>query len=306
MNSDSASGVTAGLRTETVVADPSSDPILKTGQKPRSAWRGDLRLRTVSSMVLVPAVATVVLLGGVVLFLALVIVAALMAWEWGALIATAEASRMRARFALLVAGCVPLAAAFLTSPQYGVFLAVGASVAALILGRMIGVRNGLWAAAAVVSIAFPAIALTWMRGLPEFGLETVIWALATVVLVDIGAYAAGRTIGGPRLWPRVSPSKTWAGLMGGGVGAVVVAVITTIVVDEARMIVLLPLAIVLALTAQAGDLLESSVKRRFHVKDSGALIPGHGGVLDRVDGHVTVLTLTALAVWLSHRSVLEW
>lgn len=306
MSSDSASGVTAGRRAETVVADPSSDPILKTGQEPRLAWRGDLRLRTVSSMVLVPAVAAVVFLGGVVLVLALSVIAALMAWEWGSLIATTPASQTRARCALFFAGCAPVATAFLTSPEYGVFLAAGACAAALILGRMIGVRSGMWAIAAVASIAFPAIALTWMRGLPEFGLETVVWALTTVVLVDVGAYAAGRTIGGPRLWPRISPSKTWAGLVGGGVGAVVVAVITTMVVDEARMVVLVPLAVVMTLAAQGGDLLESSVKRWFSVKDSGVLIPGHGGVLDRVDGHVTVLTLTALAVWLSHRSVLQW
>ncbi|NQW09677.1 MAG: phosphatidate cytidylyltransferase [Alphaproteobacteria bacterium] len=253
-----------------------------------------------------PAAAAVIFMGGVTLALAVMIVVFLMAWEWGALVATSPATLTRARVLLSALGLATLATTVLFTASHGVFAAIGAYVVTMALGRVMGMRSGLWAAAAVLSITIPAIAVLWMRELPSLGLETVVWAIATVVAVDVGAYAAGRTIGGPRLWPRVSPSKTWAGLAGGAVAAVVVAGITTAVIGDARLLVLVPVAIVLALTAQVGDLLESSVKRRFEVKDSGVLIPGHGGVLDRVDGQLTVLPLVAAAVWISGRSVLAW
>ena len=229
-----------------------------------------------------------------------------MAWEWGALVAASPALRTKVRILLSTLGLAVLAVTVAFSAGYGVLAAIGACAAALVIGRSLGARSGAWAAAAVMSMVIPAIALLWLRDRPSLGLETVVWALATVVVVDVGAYAAGRTIGGPRLWPRISPSKTWAGLVGGAMAAVMFAGITVAVIGDARLVVLLPLAVVLALTAQAGDLLESSVKRRFDVKDSGALIPGHGGVLDRLDGQLTVLPMVAAAVWISGRSVLVW
>jgi phosphatidate cytidylyltransferase len=127
-----------------------------------------------------------------------------------------------------------------------------------------------------------------------------------VVLTDVGAYAAGRTIGGPKLMPSVSPSKTWAGLAGGVAASVAGALVAASLVEGANPWVLAPIAALLAVIAQIGDLMESAVKRFFHVKDSGKLIPGHGGILDRVDGQVAVLPLVALAVHLTGRSVLQW
>ena len=117
--------------------------------------------------------------------------------------------------------------------------------------------------------------------------------LAVVWITDIGGYFAGRGIGGPKLWVRVSPKKTWAGAIGGLVGSLAVAA-GFAAAGAGRMGPLLVLGTVLSVVSQLGDLFESAVKRRFGVKDSSNLIPGHGGVLDRIDGLVAALMLAAV------------
>ncbi|HKT75921.1 MAG TPA: phosphatidate cytidylyltransferase, partial [Sphingobium sp.] len=125
------------------------------------------------------------------------------------------------------------------------------------------------------------------------GLLLAFWALSLVWATDVGAYFAGRAIGGPKLAPRVSPSKTWAGLAGGVLAALVLGFLL-------HRFAGLPIQLaaasgLLAVAAQLGDLLESHMKRRAGVKDSGTLLPGHGGVMDRLDGVVAAAPLAALA-----------
>ena len=115
-----------------------------------------------------------------------------------------------------------------------------------------------------------------------------------VVAVDSGAYAAGRSIGGPKLAPRISPKKTWAGLAGGIAAALLIGWISAFLLDLPRFLPLILVSGVLAVVEQAGDLAESAFKRRFGVKDSSQLIPGHGGVLDRVDGLLAVALVVGL------------
>lgn len=272
---------------------------------PPSAGRGDLRLRVVSSMVMVPAAAAAVFAGGVAFLVAVVLICALMAWEWGGLVAD-RPGRAFARSIVIAVSAVALGSMLLRGPYEGVAVASFGALGIVLAGRFGGLPRAPWLALATISIAMPAIAILWLRNSVPMGLETVIWVLGTVVLTDIGAYAAGRTIGGPRLMPSVSPSKTWAGLAGGAVAAVAGALIASTLVEGADPLILVPTAILLAVVAQIGDLMESAVKRAFRVKDSSRLIPGHGGVLDRVDGQIAVLPLVALAVHLSGRSVLEW
>ncbi|MCB9957251.1 MAG: phosphatidate cytidylyltransferase [Rhodospirillaceae bacterium] len=129
-----------------------------------------------------------------------------------------------------------------------------------------------------------AVALVWLHAQPGIGLTLVIWVLVVVWTTDIGAYASGRSIGGPRLWPAVSPRKTWAGFVGGLVlGAVGGLLVRRLAVGDVSPAVV-AVAFAISLAAQAGDLLESGIKRRHGVKDTGGLLPGHGGVLDRLDG----------------------
>lgn len=256
-------------------------------------------------MVMVPAAAATVFAGGPAFQLAVAVVCALMAWEWGSLVAD-RPRRPLARALVFAISAMAVAWMLLRDPYEGVAAALIGALALVLAGRFTRLPAAPWLAVAIVSIAMPAIAILWLRNSVHLGLETVVWALATVVLTDVGAYAAGRTIGGPKLMPSVSPSKTWAGLVGGVSAAAAGAAVATIVVDGVNPWILVPVSALLAVVAQIGDLTESAVKRAFRVKDSSRLIPGHGGVLDRVDGQIAVLPLVALAVHVSGRSVLAW
>jgi phosphatidate cytidylyltransferase len=138
------------------------------------------------------------------------------------------------------------------------------------------------------------VALIWLRNDAPAGRDLVLWLVVSVWAVDIGAYVAGRLIGGPRLAPSVSPNKTWAGLAGGvGLAAATSAGFAG-ANGHPHLFGPAALGALLGCTAQAGDLAESWVKRRFGVKDTSGLIPGHGGLLDRVDGLLIVALVVAL------------
>ena len=150
-----------------------------------------------------------------------------------------------------------------------------------------------WQVAGFLYALVPALALLWIRDRAPQGLELLLWVFIVTWSTDIGAFFAGRAIGGPRLSPSISPNKTIAGLVGGMLSAALAgyawAELTSL---SAALFVLAP---VFAVAAQAGDLFESGLKRRAGVKDSGSWLPGHGGALDRLDGLVVVATLTATA-----------
>lgn len=158
-------------------------------------------------------------------------------------------------------------------------------------------ENILWRLMGLVYVAIPCACLLWIRSKPE-GALLILTLLLAVWATDIGAYFAGRLIGGPKLAPTISPNKTWAGLGGGMIAS---ALITAIAVSfspyPASIGAALWIGITLAILGQAGDLFESWLKRRAGVKDSGALIPGHGGLLDRIDGLILTTPFFALLVW---------
>lgn len=156
-----------------------------------------------------------------------------------------------------------------------------------------------WQVAGFIYALVPAIALLWIRDRYGFngvhmGLELLIWVFIITWSVDIGAYFAGRSIGGPRLAPAISPNKTWSGLIGGMAAATLFGGLWAWLLHLPH--ILWWLAPPFALAAQAGDLFESWMKRRAGIKDSGTWLPGHGGALDRLDGLVVVAGLTAAAV----------
>jgi phosphatidate cytidylyltransferase len=139
------------------------------------------------------------------------------------------------------------------------------------------------------------LALLWLRHQPAFGRETILWVLICIWATDIGAYFVGRTAGGAKLAPRISPGKTWSGLIGGMAWAAVASAVTGYAFGLGETVHLAIAGAALAVVGQAGDLLESAAKRRAGVKDSGRLIPGHGGLLDRIDGLMAVLVAVAVA-----------
>lgn len=148
--------------------------------------------------------------------------------------------------------------------------------------------------AGIAYIAAPALALAWLRGLPE-GLWLVLWMFAIVWAADVGAYAVGRALGGAKLWPRISPGKTWAGFWGANIAATLasLALAERVGLSPGRAAAA---GLGLALVAQAGDLFESWLKRRAGVKDSGSLLAAHGGVLDRMDSLAPVAPAVAAGV----------
>jgi phosphatidate cytidylyltransferase len=241
----------------------------------------NLRTRVVSATVLVPTVVAAVWFGGYwILGLALVCVA-LLAREWGK-ISAPKAPRA-------VGGVVGVfcAVAVLAGFLHNFFIAwsvvlVGAFLAGLIARGAVERRAD--AAYGVVYIAPAVIALVWVRSLPD-GLWWTLLLFVVTWFADIFAYVVGSLLKGPKLWPQISPNKTWSGFIGGLVAATVGAVL---VAYFAHLKLVWPAAALIGflggLATMAGDLWESILKRRFGVKDSGDIIPGHGGLLDRVDG----------------------
>jgi phosphatidate cytidylyltransferase len=180
------------------------------------------------------------------------------------------------------------------------FLAIGnvnAALVVLALGLVAvsfrAAEPRIWAAAGFLYAAAAQAASILVRLDQAKGLSALILVLLVVWATDIGGYFAGRAIGGPKLWPRVSPKKTWAGAIGGFVASLLVAIGFS-ASDLGKTLPLVILAAMLSVAAQLGDLFESAIKRRFGVKDSGHIIPGHGGVMDRLDGFVAAIVLAAI------------
>ena len=158
----------------------------------------------------------------------------------------------------------------------------------------------------VVYVVIPIVAVMVLIGDNDYGLRSVFWVLAIVWATDSGAYAAGRLIGGDKLAPTISPSKTWSGLAGGVFAAVAVAIGMAALDLVASTPRLVGLSVVLCLVAQGGDLLESALKRRFDVKDSGTIIPGHGGALDRLDGLLAAFPAVACGYLVAGSGAFIW
>jgi len=173
---------------------------------------------------------------------------------------------------------------------------VAAVAAPLLVAEWIGLTRGrpLQRLLAIVYSLAAIVALLWLRHQPGDGRETIIWIVACIWATDIGAYAVGRLAGGARLAPRISPGKTWSGLIGGMAWAAVASSAVGYVFGLGHTFTLAAIGAGIAVIGQIGDLLESAAKRRAGVKDSGTLIPGHGGLLDRVDGLLAVLVVVAL------------
>jgi phosphatidate cytidylyltransferase len=155
-------------------------------------------------------------------------------------------------------------------------------------------RRPLIRLAAIVYALAAVLALLWLRHQPALGRETVIWIVLCIWATDTGAYVVGRSAGGAKLAPRISPGKTWSGLLGGMAWAAVASAAVGYAFGLGETVQLALIGAGLAVVGQIGDLVESAAKRGAGVKDSGALIPGHGGLLDRIDGLVAVLVAVAL------------
>ncbi len=255
----------------------------------RVALSDNLKLRIASGAVLA-AVAFALAYAGPGPFAALILVVGLLvSWEWGRMVRGASADLAFFVHAIAVTGAIVLAVAG--------YAALGAAVlvtAAIILVPLVFGHGARLSALGVFYVGLPAISLIWLRSDAPYGFAAVLLVFAIVWCSDIGAYAAGRLIGGPRLWPQVSPNKTWAGLLGGLAAGSAGALIVLLFAPDTVAVRLALTGLALALVAQAGDLAESALKRVFGLKDASDLIPGHGGFMDRMDSIVAVAVAAAL------------
>ncbi len=161
----------------------------------------------------------------------------------------------------------------------------------------------VWWLVGLLYLVLPCVALVWLRQQPEHGRHIVFWLFCVVWATDTGAYFAGRSIGGPKLIPSISPNKTWAGLLGGMVAAAVVGGLVGAINPVLPAFALAGLAGTVAVVSQAGDFTESAIKRAFGVKDASQIIPGHGGVLDRLDGLLFAAPFVAVCDLIAGRTL---
>jgi phosphatidate cytidylyltransferase len=252
----------------------------------------DLGPRLLSAIVMVALALGSAWLGGHVFALFWMIAGFAVFWEWQRMVGGAQ-ERYR-----LIVGALALAVAAQLSLTLKADIAVlvilvGAVIVALLAGR----EKALWAGPGLVYAGALVISVCVLRSSFFEGLTSILWAFAVVWGTDVMAYFGGRLIGGPKLWSRISPGKTWSGLIcgvvcGAGLGVSVVQYWRT--AGEINLLPVFLVGILAGLAAQGGDLFESGMKRHFGVKDSSQLIPGHGGAMDRLDGFIVAVTLAAI------------
>jgi phosphatidate cytidylyltransferase len=249
-------------------------------------------------------------------------------WEWSAIVAGGAVGVRMVGVAALIAAALAAGAGQI----YAAAIALAAGVAAVAAwdrghpARLAGRERAgetpavpacapgrrWWAAAGVVYAGIALIAPLMLRRDHELGLLAMLFLFAVVWSTDILGYFVGRTIGGPRLAPHISPKKTWSGACGGALGALVAGLTVVYIAGNTALLPVAGVALALSIASQAGDLFESAVKRRFEVKDASHLIPGHGGLMDRLDGFIAASGVAVLVGSMrggldaSARGLLSW
>lgn len=272
---------------------PETD-VVAPASSPRAACAGpEFRLRVLSTLILVPLALAGLWLGGVAFAALIGIGVALMLVEWRGIIGGAARPTLGFVQALILGAAVVLAEAWRVDAALALVVVLAIVAAFEPAGPTAGQGTTPSRALLLTGVLYaglPGLAAVSIRHGGE-GMLATAFLFVVVWATDIGAYFAGRSLGGPKLWPRVSPKKTWSGALGGLMAAVVLGTGLVALFGAPHPLRLAITAALLSVASQAGDLYESSLKRRFGVKDSGTIIPGHGGVLDRVDGLVAALVV---------------
>ncbi len=253
------------------------------------AGRGNLLLRIVSSLLLAPIAIAAAYFGGMAFMAFWALAALAVLWEWDTLVCADDRNAVLATGAVAIAG----AALLMALGRSGVamaLIALGFFAVAVLSSRL----RRVWCAAGLVYAAALLIAPVLLRHDAVRGFAAILFLFAVVWLTDIAAYFAGRGIGGPKLMPRVSPNKTWSGAIGGTLAGVLGGVAVARGFGIESLAAVAAVALVLSVVSQAGDLAESAIKRHFNAKDASQLIPGHGGLMDRLDGFVAAAAVGAV------------
>lgn len=270
----------------------SLDPVGPAGPDGRPK-RSDLVLRLWSAAVLIPVALFITWWGGLPAFLLVALVSAIVFAEWANIVG--RSPRLLPSTPDVTVGTAFVALGAIVAGLQGLAAGIAVLVAGIVGVALIS--RSAWLAAGVGYAGLLGVCLSALRSDSTVGLSAVVVLLVLVWATDSFAYFAGRTLGGPKLWPRVSPKKTWSGSIGGLVGGVLLAAITASLFGIRIGPLLVLCLVVLSVSSQAGDLFESAIKRHFDKKDSGCIIPGHGGMMDRVDGLIFAVIGAALIGW---------
>ncbi len=257
-------------------------PAAVAGQGSRNLW-----IRVAAALVLAPLAIAAAYAGSWWWIAPVTLLAIGLFVEWLTVVGSAREK------SVVAAGVVALAVAGLCLGFARVELALAALALGVAATALLSVRQRRWTSAGFLYAGAAQMASVLVRFDTATGFIALVFVLLIVWVTDIGGYFAGRGIGGAKLWPRVSPNKTWAGAIGGFAASLVVA-LGFAALGLGRSWPLLMLAAVLSVVAQLGDLFESAVKRRFGVKDSSHIIPGHGGLMDRFDGYIAAIVLASI------------
>ncbi|PZR80977.1 MAG: phosphatidate cytidylyltransferase [Hyphomicrobiales bacterium] len=251
----------------------------------------DLLPRVHSAIVLMAAALVSVWQGGLVFDLIWLGAALAVGCEWQYLIA---APNPRVRVLLVALGLV-LSAYFANKAWFGAACSLLGGCG-LVLALAAGPRRRVWAFGGIVYAGLLLVSAAALHGSAEYAARSIMWLFATVWGTDVFAYFGGRLIGGAKLWPKISPSKTWSGTLTGVFAGALLGAVTGAygLGDPWRALPLFALGFAAAAVSQGGDIFESWVKRRFDAKDSSGLIPGHGGFMDRLDGFIAAASFAAL------------
>ena len=268
-----------------LVASPTPD--CDPGPAPPRAAGSELWRRVASAMVLAPLAIVSAYVGGAAFTAFWGLAAIGVAWEWFGLVSGPRP--------LLPISVVTLGGAAVLFTADRPFTAIAWLVAGMLVAAA-AARHGRrgWTLAAIGSAGAVLAAPVMLRADAQWGFWAIILLFAVVWTTDVVAYFVGRRVGGPRLWPAVSPKKTWSGALAGMVAAVVAGLVVAKIAGLGDLPVMAALCCGLSIVGQAGDLLESAVKRRFGTKDASRLIPGHGGLMDRLDGFVAAAVVGTL------------
>jgi phosphatidate cytidylyltransferase len=256
---------------------------------PANGARSELTLRILSAAVLAPLAVFTAYLGGWPFVVFWTLAACGIMWEWRKIVAQPDDMfGVAGEFTIVLAGaCALLGLGASILP----FIGLGAVVAG------IGARTNpsrLWVAAGVLYAGSLLFACVLLRDDPSHGFVAMIFLFGIVWATDICGYFVGRLVGGAKLWARVSPKKTWSGAIGGALGAIIAALAIARYAHLSNSLAIARLALLLSVVSQAGDLFESAFKRRFGVKDAGHVIPGHGGIMDRLDGFLAAAVVAVV------------
>lgn len=248
----------------------------------------NLLLRIASAAVLAPIAIAATYFGGIAFALLWILAALAIWWEWVRLVQPASDQGV-----LATGICVILLEGLLAASNHIEIAFIIAALGALATA-ITSMRHAVWIAAGVVYASAPLLSSVALRGDDRLGLVAVLFVFAVVWGTDIVAYFTGRAIGGPKLAPAISPKKTWSGAMGGTLAGVAGGLGVIMAAGGMASIRIVLIAILLSVVSQIGDLFESGIKRHFQVKDSSGLIPGHGGVMDRLDGYIFAIPVAVL------------